>query len=203
MAFPRLLGERPCLDFVNSIETPRSEPLDFLTSYADLVRWAAYADLLTPAAVDSLLRAAEVRPDAAKTVWREGIALRGALQRIFMAVANERVVPVGDLHLLQQTHLTGLSHARLVMLPGASGYAWEWGTDVSEPALPLWHVAQSAVELLTRGDLARVKECGGPDGCGWLFYDTSRNGSRRWCSMSGCGSQAKMRRYHARRKARA
>ncbi|MFD0480100.1 CGNR zinc finger domain-containing protein [Nonomuraea thailandensis] len=33
--------------------------------------------------------------------------------------------------------------------------------------------------------------------CGWLFLDTTRNGSRRWCSMAMCGSQVKSRRYYA------
>ncbi|MGH3132366.1 MAG: CGNR zinc finger domain-containing protein [Gaiellaceae bacterium] len=46
----------------------------------------------------------------------------------------------------------------------------------------------------------RVKECPGAGDCGWLFYDTSRNGTRRWCSMEGCGSRVKMRRQYARRR---
>jgi predicted RNA-binding Zn ribbon-like protein len=62
-------------------------------------------------------------------------------------------------------------------------------------------VARSAEELLLSGDPRRAKECPGPDGgCGWLFYDESKNASRRWCSMEGCGSQAKMRRYRSRRR---
>ena len=51
-------------------------------------------------------------------------------------------------------------------------------------------------ELLTSGRLDRIRECPGLDGCGWLFYDTSRNGSRRWCSMEGCGNRAKGRRHY-------
>jgi predicted RNA-binding Zn ribbon-like protein len=46
-----------------------------------------------------------------------------------------------------------------------------------------------------------VKVCANPHGCGWLFYDSSKNGSRRWCSMEGCGSSIKNRRQYARRKA--
>jgi predicted RNA-binding Zn ribbon-like protein len=66
---------------------------------------------------------------------------------------------------------------------------------------PLWLIAQSAVELLTEGELRRIKQCPGAGDCGWLFYDTSRNGTRRWCSMEGCGSRVKMRRQYARRAA--
>ncbi|WP_344746998.1 CGNR zinc finger domain-containing protein [Streptosporangium vulgare] len=35
--------------------------------------------------------------------------------------------------------------------------------------------------------------------CYWLFLDTSKNGRRRWCSMTTCGSRDKARRYYAAR----
>jgi predicted RNA-binding Zn ribbon-like protein len=44
-----------------------------------------------------------------------------------------------------------------------------------------------------------VRECSG-DTCGWLFVDTSRNHSRRWCDMEDCGNRAKARRHYLRRK---
>jgi predicted RNA-binding Zn ribbon-like protein len=59
-------------------------------------------------------------------------------------------------------------------------------------------VAWSVAELLMSEDLHRVRECAGPD-CGWLFMDTSKNGSRRWCSMETCGNRAKARRHRERR----
>jgi predicted RNA-binding Zn ribbon-like protein len=52
--------------------------------------------------------------------------------------------------------------------------------------------------LLTAPELQRVRACPGLGDCGWLFLDTSKSGRRRWCSMEGCGSRAKMRRYYAR-----
>ena len=39
-----------------------------------------------------------------------------------------------------------------------------------------------------------IRECDG-DTCGWLFLDTTRNHSRRWCDMRGCGNRAKVRRH--------
>jgi len=45
----------------------------------------------------------------------------------------------------------------------------------------------------------RIKLCAGED-CGWLFYDASRNLTRRWCSMADCGNLAKARRHYARRR---
>lgn len=45
---------------------------------------------------------------------------------------------------------------------------------------------------------SRVKTCALPE-CQWAFYDTSRNRSRRWCAMDGCGNRVKNRSYRARR----
>ena len=66
----------------------------------------------------------------------------------------------------------------------------------------LWPIVTSAVELLTSPEARRVKVCPGLGDCGWLFLDTSKSGRRRWCSMEGCGSRSKMRRYYARTHAR-
>jgi predicted RNA-binding Zn ribbon-like protein len=47
----------------------------------------------------------------------------------------------------------------------------------------------------------RVKRCENP-GCVLWFFDTTRNGTRRWCSMAVCGNRMKARRHHDRVKAR-
>jgi len=52
---------------------------------------------------------------------------------------------------------------------------------------------------MTEGPLERLKTCGR---CRWLFLDTTKNRSRRWCSTEGCGTDVKKERYVARRRAR-
>ena len=199
-AFPRLLGGRFCLDFANTVESPHAEPHDYLTGYAALGRWARHAGLLTNEQAARLIAAGERRPDAAEAAFRQGLALRAAIQGAFTRiVAGEDPAP-GDLATIQAMDVAGLTRARLTARD--DGFVWMWDDEAMRDDLerPFWEVARSAIELLTAGELARVKTCAGPEGCGWLFYDTSRNGSRRWCSMEGCGSRAKMRRYTARRR---
>jgi predicted RNA-binding Zn ribbon-like protein len=63
-------------------------------------------------------------------------------------------------------------------------------------------LAYAAVEVTTAVDLRHLRSCPVADGgCGWLFLDRSRNGSRRWCAMGDCGTTAKARRLTARRRA--
>ena len=50
---------------------------------------------------------------------------------------------------------------------------------------------------LVRESPGRVRECADPS-CPVLFVDTSRNRSRRWCSMEGCGARAKAATYYRR-----
>ncbi|MFC7546452.1 CGNR zinc finger domain-containing protein [Plantactinospora sp. GCM10030261] len=53
------------------------------------------------------------------------------------------------------------------------------------------------------GDLrrgaARLKSCAAHP-CRWAYYDHSPAGRSRWCTMSICGSRAKMRAFRAARK---
>ncbi len=197
--FPRLLGERLCLHFANTIEGPRSDhPVDFVSSYADLVRWSWHAGTLEQADAGRLLHAARSRPVDAAAVLERALRLREAIVDVFRRIARSESPAGRDLARLQEEYAAALGNARLAA--SGSGYAWSWAGGKDDLGRPLWLVAESAVDLLTDGDSGRIKECPGAGDCGWLFYDTSRNGTRRWCSMEGCGSRVKMRRQYARRK---
>jgi predicted RNA-binding Zn ribbon-like protein len=196
---PRLLGERLCLDFINTVEGRLSvHPGEFLTNYADLVRWGWHVGIMTEAEVGQVRQEAERRPAEAVTVYERAVALRQTLYTIFLAIARGGAPAQADLDTLQQAYLAALAQTRLA--PADHGYYWRWVE--SSPGLErvLWPVVQSAVELLASGELDRVKECRGVNDCGWLFFDTSKNRSRHWCSMEGCGSRAKMRRLYLRRR---
>ena len=197
--FPRLLGGWLCLLFANTVEAPISaSPLDFLGSYPDLARWGWHAGVLEEAEVERLTEAAARDPEGAAAAFRRALALRDAVDRLFRAVARSETPDGRDLALVWKEHAAAVAHGRL--LPAGDGFAWSWDGTPVDLGRPLWPVARSAVELLTGEDLRRVKECPGADDCGWLFYDTSRNGARRWCSMEGCGSRVKMRRHYARQR---
>ncbi|MCO1597457.1 CGNR zinc finger domain-containing protein [Micromonospora sp. RHAY321] len=68
--------------------------------------------------------------------------------------------------------------------------------DVDADWLPSWQAVTNYLDLL-RQQPTRIRRCGNP-ACVLHFYDTSRNGTRRWCSMDGCGSRAKAARHYQR-----
>jgi predicted RNA-binding Zn ribbon-like protein len=69
--------------------------------------------------------------------------------------------------------------------------------ETREPQNLLAPLAYSAVRLFADVDRKRVRKCGQ---CVLHFYDTSKKGTRRWCSMELCGNRKKVAAYAARRR---
>lgn len=196
-----LSAGQPCLDFVNTVSWRASTaPVEGLGHYRNLTAWSATAGLVPAGRAAELERQAGTLPASAEAVLARARALREALHRLFGACAGGRAPGTSELAIL---------NAELARAPAIRGLTWAdpgfvWSGAEAGSRLEsvLWPLAWSAAELLTGGELKRVRVCAG-EGCGWLFYDTSRSLSRRWCAMDDCGNRAKARRHYARRKARA
>jgi predicted RNA-binding Zn ribbon-like protein len=183
-------------DFVNTVGSYLTDiPEEHLNAYDDLLRWALTAGALDKAQVDSLAREAESRPQDAERVLKKAIKLRGAIHAIFSAVATEQQAPPQSLEVLNDA--LRQTHEHLRLRQASPNFSWEWVRCEEKLDSVLWPVARSAAEMLIEGDLTRVNVCAS-DTCGWLFLDTSKNRSRRWCDMSDCGNRAKARRHYHR-----
>ncbi|MGA4841900.1 CGNR zinc finger domain-containing protein [Streptomyces sp. G45] len=72
--------------------------------------------------------------------------------------------------------------------------------EFADPAWgPAWLAARDYLDLLSRAP-DRIRACA-HEACVLHFFDTSRNGTRRWCSMAVCGNRAKASRHYARARA--
>lgn len=142
---------------------------DHIAAPGDLAAWARRAGIPGAADEPTLTRARE---------------LRRAIYEVFRPIADGAEPHAHALDSLQAFHAEAIATARLV-----PQFTLAWDGDVLAP------IAVAAVDLLRFGPVDRVKTCAA---CPWLFLDTTRNHSRRWCSMDDCGARAKMRRYRAR-----
>ena len=61
-------------------------------------------------------------------------------------------------------------------------------------------IAASFAKMLAEGEPARLRICDNPD-CLWVYYDETRNRSKRYCDDKICGNLMKVRRFRAKRKA--
>lgn len=208
-----VVAGRPCLDFANTCE-PRGGPgkgrevarQEYLADYVGLVGWALRAAVVGTATGLRLLEASDADPAGARRVHRRAVALSDALYRAFAGIALGGVPAPADLDPIKAAYAEAMAHATLKKQEDG-GLIWSWSPEEAALALPLWPVAFSAVELLTEADPRRVKLCPGgqapedPLRCAWLFYDDTKNRSRRWCTMEDCGSAVKIRRLTQRRRA--
>jgi predicted RNA-binding Zn ribbon-like protein len=195
--FPEPHGGWLCLDFANTVEPRHGRPeRDHLGGYPDLVRWAQFAGALDADAGTRLLQQAADRPAAARDSWAFAIELREAIYRVFVSVAAGEPPAATDLDKLRDAYADAIRQARLSA--GDQRFGWTWEDDTLD--LPWWPMALSAIDLATAGPVDRLKMCPADGGCSWLFVDTTKNRSRRWCSMGDCGSEVKARRQTARRR---
>jgi predicted RNA-binding Zn ribbon-like protein len=191
-----LLAGRLCLDFANTADWhAREQPVELLREYRDLVVWSRRVEIVDSATTEALLRRAGHQPGSANDVLARAIELREALYRVFARHARGAPAPDADLATLNRALADAFEHLIVAEHDGAFEWEWRAGSDALDQML--WPIARSAADLLTGPALARVRECEGYP-CGWLFLDTSRNRSRRWCSMEVCGNRAKARRHYAR-----
>jgi predicted RNA-binding Zn ribbon-like protein len=198
-----LKGGATCLDFVNTVGWRLADrPSEYLLSYEDLLTWGRHAGLLTLQEAEGLAWRAALDPDGAQRTLSRALALREAIHRAISAAITGEPQDGSDLSALN--HELSIALSRLRVMPAGGAYAWSWdcnGDDGGTPLdSPLWVVARSAAELLTSPKLDRVKVCAG-EGCGWVYLDESRNGSRRWCDSRDCGNRARVRRHLARKRA--
>ncbi len=190
-----LSGGDLALDLANTkASRPTPEPREDLLVYDDLVRWALQAGAIDAPEAAALRALARRRPRAARAALERARALREAVFEVFSAVAGGRAIPGGPLDRVNATLPHALARLRLARSGETVGWSWR-----NEPHLDrvVWPALRAAALLLTGPARAHVRECAARD-CAWLFLDTSRNGTRRWCDMAVCGNREKARRFQRR-----
>jgi predicted RNA-binding Zn ribbon-like protein len=195
------MGGNAALNLIDTVGgelgSPPAPEDDFLRSYDDLVELGLKTETLSEAAARRLRREAGEHPRKAEAAVRSALEVRGLLDSVFRPVAEGGRPPARALDELRKLAAEAIARGRLVE-GGDGSFVWSWD-EVAELDAPVWPLVHSALELVTDGPLERVSQCGR---CRWLFLDATKNHSRRWCSMEGCGTDAKMERYVARRRER-
>jgi predicted RNA-binding Zn ribbon-like protein len=189
-----LVGGHPALDLVNTLDWRfREEKLEeLITDYRDLVRFAEQSGLMSNAQARRLIRnTSESKGAQVVGAVRE---LREAAAQVLYAALDDDDAPASAVAQLESCFKAARKSQRLHR--AGARLAWELPLSASLPELPLWLLALSAAELMTSDEMERVRACGNLE-CRWLFLDSSKNHTRRWCDMKICGNRMKARRFKA------
>jgi predicted RNA-binding Zn ribbon-like protein len=165
---------RPALDLCNT----RLGDRDLLAGPADLERWFVAAGL------------ADHPPRVTRSELEAARMLRDGLREALLAADGPRVAD--------------LAEGWLGRAPGCLKVEAETLRPRFAPAdrtscCLLVDAVLDALDL-AREAPGRVRECADP-ACPVMYLDTSRNRSRRWCSMERCGARAKASAYYRRHRA--
>lgn len=168
------VGNHPGVDLCNTVPIVDGDPQELLETTSDLRRWLMV--------VDPVL--ARHLPDLRTLRWVRD--LREALRSVLVA-ERSRKAPLRRLN----ESLAELSAVPEVDLAGNL----RLGSSNEQEQIRL------AVASLAAGACAlppdRVRRCANPK-CVLLFFDSSKNGTRRWHDMATCGNRAKAAAHHER-----
>lgn len=189
------VGNHPALDFLNTRPVLAEGPKELLPDAQALVRWLVASGVLKSPKGKALARRWSNTPRATAFL-RELIAFRERLRAV--VVRQEAGSSVSEAFISELNSL--LERHPSVMALQRKGEKLE-REAVFEPKAPdhVWAPIASAVaELLSDVPAVRVRKC---ESCIVHFLDTSKKGSRRWCSMNICGNKVKVAAYQRRNRA--
>jgi predicted RNA-binding Zn ribbon-like protein len=188
------VGNQLGLDFLNTRPVLDGEPHELLPDFAALLRWFQAAGLLQRKKTNELLRQWE-KSERSERVLASLIGFRERLRNAVLAWEETGTVP--NSMITELNRLLG-QHPMLMKLSsdGSSLLANLW-FEAHEPEDLFAPVVHSVATLFANADQSRVRKCGQ---CVLHFLDTSKKGTRRWCSMQLCGNRVKVAAYAQRRR---
>lgn len=188
------VGNELVLDFVNTRPVQDGEPVELLKDFEAVLRWFQAAELLNSEQAASLERQWGGTAIAQKAT-EAMMNLRERLRAEILAWEQGRGIrrsTIDELNGLMRDHpmVTRL-------ITNGTVYSTKLWFEVHEPADLFAPLAHSAATLFATRDCKRVRKC---DNCVLHFHDTSKKGTRRWCSMQLCGNRFKVAAYAARQR---
>jgi predicted RNA-binding Zn ribbon-like protein len=188
------VGNDLALDFLNTRPVQNGEPTELLPDFAALLRWFQAAGLLSSHAVTKFQRQSGESAAARRTL--------DAMRQFRDKLRKELLTWEGgaDVHHATVEELNRLmaAHPMLSKLQASGNVpSWELWFEPRQPEDLFAPLAHSATKLFATADHKRVRKCGQ---CVLHFHDTSKKGTRRWCSMQLCGNRLKVAAYARRQR---
>ena len=190
------LGNQLALDFVNTRPIQDGKPMELLPDFDAVLRWFQAADLLGPSEADDLRSRWGDSAEARKATE----AMRELRERLRTEIVSwEHGGAIGRSTIDELNRLMAAHPVRTRLTANRRGHSTQLWFERREPEDLFAPLAHSAAALFSAVERKRVRKC---DHCVLHFHDTSKKGTRRWCSMRLCGNRLKVASYAARQQRR-
>ena len=193
-----LIAGNLSVDFVNTKIVENGAPKDLLADFRDLAAWAAATNLLQKAEAEKLAADWSGREEI-KEAFAEALDFRKILHSMVADLARGKTVSAAAIKAINR-EIKNQSGA-IEVQKTENGFEKLFRAAFKEPRQLLAPIAESAADLLCYGNPLYLKKCES-DECVLYFYDTTKNHSRLWCSMAGCGNRAKAAAFYRRAKSK-
>lgn len=176
------------IDFANTVYHP-SEPAGALRSWGDVVRFLKVTVVIPARGAAKFRAGATASAGTAAAALTQALGLRQTIREVLRALEAREPLNGQWVDTLNEVLRADRGVPALV----AKAHGWELAFIPEGEGLltALVPVARSMAELIAEGPNVPVRKCGNPK-CVLYFYDDSRTGRRRWCSMALCGNRMKV-----------
>ena len=189
------VGNQLSLDFLNTKPVMDGSPVELAPDCASLARWLQAAGLLPAQQTKRLERKWSAQPAFTGMLDK----LREFRERLRQAVLQMEAGALPSRAFIAKVNHLLSAHPHLdEVIQTDSGLIRRKRFDPQTPLDVFAPVMDSVATLLAMPDKSRIRKCGS---CVLHFYDTSKKGTRRWCSMNLCGNRSKVAAYTKRKRA--
>jgi len=190
------VGNQLALDFLNTRPVQNGKSLELLPDFKALLRWFQAAKVLT-ARQAANLQERWGESDRSRRTLNAAWELREKLRKDVLAWERGVAVRRSTVEELNRLMVEHPMRTRLKATRAALVLSTELWFDPRQPEDLFAPLAHSAAALFTEASRERVRKC---VQCVLHFHDTSKKGTRRWCSMRLCGNRWKVAAYAARQR---
>lgn len=189
------VGNHLALDFLNTKLLLADGPTDFLPDVEALIRWLVASDVLASKQGKALARKWKDTPQASAFLRQ----LLGFRERLRAAVVRQEAgKPVSNAFVAELNSLLKRHPSVIAVQWKGDKLEADATCDLEKPTDVWASIAVAVAELLSDVSPVRLRKC---EACIVHFLDTSKKGSRRWCSMNICGNKLKVAAYQKRKRA--
>jgi len=190
------VGNHLTLDFLNTKPILEGTPRELLPNASALVRWLAASGIVKTEKDRELVRAWSHTARAERFV-RKLVAFRERLRAAVLRL--ESGLAPGDSFLAEMNMLLGIYPQRSILTKRGSKVSLNRSFEPRKSEDTWIPILAATTELLSTLEPSRIRQCES-ESCVIHFYDTSKRGSRRWCSMNICGNRLKVAAYQRRQR---